>query len=63
MSAINGNVPAAREIRAATESKANEPSRDPPDEVRLRVVYEETPRVKRSEPENSGSDGSGNGAA
>jgi hypothetical protein len=63
LSAINGNVPAARELREATEGRAEVRSKEPAGEVQLTVVYETTPRVKRPDPDNSGSDGSGNGTA
>jgi hypothetical protein len=64
LSAINGNVAAARELREAIEGKAIVRPRDAvAEEVTVRVVYETTPRVKRPDPDNSGSDGSGNGTA
>jgi hypothetical protein len=64
LSAMKGNVPAARELREGSEGKADVRPKDAPGEVRFKVVYERTVRVKKqSEPEDSGGDGSGNGAA
>jgi uncharacterized protein DUF5681 len=63
LSAINGNVPAARELREATEGKADVRPKDPAGdtEIRFKVIYEQTPRIKRVDPDNSGGEGSGNG--
>jgi hypothetical protein len=62
-SAIDGNVVAARELREAIEGKADVRPKEPAEDVEIqyRVIYEQTPRVKRPDPDNSGSDGSGNG--
>jgi uncharacterized protein DUF5681 len=64
-SSINGNVPAARELREATEGKADVRPREPAEdvEIQFKVVYEQTPRIKRPDPDNPGGDGSGNGTA
>ena len=63
-SAINGSVSAARELREATEGKSEVRSGEPSDdvEIQFKVVYEQTPRIRRPDPDSSGSDGSGNGA-
>src|ERR1700677_586006 len=62
-SALNGNVPAARELREATEGRADVRPKEPAGdvEIQFRVLYEQTPRVKRPDPDNSGGDASGDG--
>jgi|SRR5580698_8973241 hypothetical protein len=63
LSALDGNPSAARELREATEGRADIRPKEPAGDVQIQytVIYEQTPRVKRPDPDNSGSDGSGNG--
>lgn len=62
LSAMKGNVSAARELREGSGPREDSQPEDPPEEVRFNVIYEKTTREKRI-PDSPFSDPSPDGAA